>query len=157
MATDNPNGFRVERLLGGGCGSTPTEWAKTAANVDVAAGDALIWSSGYLDVATATDSPIAGVSLMDITGESGVNKDIAYVPATDEVIFSAQCSGAPAVSVRGTAVDIEGSSGSMEVNEDSTSNAAVFQVIGLVDGYSWDETNARVEGVFSKSGWNGRS
>ncbi len=157
MATDNPNGFRLERILGGASGAGAVEHAETAADTDIAAGDALIWSSGYLDVATASDAEIAGVSLEDITGESGVNKDIAYVPATEMTIFSAQCSGTPTVSHRGTTVDIEGSSGSMEVNEDSTSGGQVFRVQGIVSGYSWGNANARVYGVFQKSGWTGRS
>ena len=149
-------GFKVWRVTGGSTGAAPTEYGETVADTDIARGDALTMSSGYLQPAGAAAGTVVGVALEDITGESGVNKKIAFVPAFESVLFSAECSGSPAVTTRYTTVDIEGGTGAQQINEDATSNP-VFRILGLEDGYSWGDSNARVYGVFSATGFSGRS
>ena len=46
------------------------------------------------------------------------------------MVFEGQCSGDSAANLVGTAVDIEGATGVMEVNEDATTED-VIQIVGL--------------------------
>jgi hypothetical protein len=153
---DLPNGFRAVMTTGGH--SPPIFTAYTTSNLTVAPGDALtMLSTGVLDIATATSAAIFGVCQSKITGETGVRKKCLYVPAADDIIFEGQCSGTFTPSNVGESVDIEGTTGIMEINENAQS-VGVARLIGLsgeVDNAAG--ANARVFFTWTKTQWNGQS
>lgn len=127
---DNPNGFRAEFTITGT--RIPVLTEQTKVNVTLHIGDALIKdpATGLLDIALATSSAIYGFSVCDVVGEAGVSKDVSFVPATKDIVFSGQCSGTYSVALSGDDVDIEGTTGIMEINEDS-STYGVVHILGL--------------------------
>lgn len=153
---DLPNGFRAVMCAGGRV--PPIFTANTTSNLTVAPGDALtILSTGVLDIATASSAAIFGVCQSKITGEAGVQKKCLYVPAADDIIFEGQCSGTFTPVNVGESVDIEGTTGIMEINENATS-LAVARLIGLAGGVeNAAGANARVWFTWTKSQWNGQS
>jgi hypothetical protein len=151
---DKPAGFRVAMMPG----EFPVLTAKLTANVSVSPGDALIMqSTGLLDIALAASATIWGVCQSKITGAAGVTPDCLYVPALPTIVFSGQCSGTYALTINGTSVDIEGTTGIMEINENAVATA-VARVIGLEPGLmNAVGLNSRVQFIWTKSQFTGQA
>lgn len=153
---DNPNGFKVAKTLSGS--PIPMFTFYTTSNLSLNPGDAVVMlSTGVLNIADATSAAIFGVAQSKITGETGVQKKCLVVPASRDLIFSGQCSGTFTPVNVGEAVDIEGSTGAMEINENAQS-VGVAQLIGLEPGLeNANGANARVLFVWKKSQWDGQA
>jgi hypothetical protein len=152
---DNPNGFRFVRSLTGGTASPIIYTGEVAASQTIAAGDALAVSSGQIIIATATSGAILGVATEAVTVASGATGTIHYVPALSHYVFEGQCSGTFAQSIMYSTVDIEGTTGIMEVNE----NATTEQVLTIIDllrtPLNTIGANSRVEFVWTRSAFMG--
>lgn len=151
--TDNPHGFVPYKMDGGG--TFPLYVGTLQTSVTVTEGDALGLLSGYVVLADATSTAILGVAAQSITGAAATYPTIKYVPALESITFTGQCSGNLTQGLIGAAVDIEGTTGIMEVNEDATSLAVVK--ILKVKGGSALGTNAEVEFKFVKSDFTGQA
>jgi hypothetical protein len=128
--------------------------AKT--NTDIAIGDALVKDTtyGYLRPASAASTAIWGVAQEEVTGAAGVTPNIPYIPALADCVFSGVSSGTTTAGMIGEEVDIEGSSGSMLINEDA-STTDVVRLIGLKKGNS-HESSTTLEFVWNVSSFDGR-
>lgn len=151
---DKPAGFRVASMPG----CFPVFTAKLKSNVSVSPGDALIMqSTGALDIATASSAAIFGVSQSKITAIAATQQDCLYVPALPTILFSGQCSGTFTPVNVGESVDIEGTTGIMEVNEDAQSVGCV-RIVGLEGNVkNANGANARVLFVWNKSQFTGQA
>lgn len=151
---DNPNGFRWVKSLVGGVNNPEILKMEAAGSQTIAVGDAVILSSGYVAIAASNSGLIHGVAASPVTS-STQGDEILVIPATPWNVFEGQCSGTYAVTVRGTAVDIEGTTGIMEINEDATTEK-VAQVIGeLGDPNNSVGANTRVLFTFVRSSFTG--
>lgn len=136
MARDNARGFKWTGSLVGGVAGPRTRAFRMAASTTITEGDAVIFSSGYLDVATATSGTIAGVAVESKTTGAGENPFILMIPALPFYLWTANTSGTPTQAMVGTLVDIEGATGAMEVDEDA-STEDVVQIIDIDrDGFT---------------------
>lgn len=142
--TDNPNGFKWVKTIGS---NTPYVDYVTLGGT-VTAGDALVFSAGACTIALSNSGLIHGVA-----AESGVSSDvIMFYPAIPQNVFEAQCSGTySAASHLGAAVDLEGTTGIQEVNEDSA-NEDVCKIMELKPG-SEEGANSRVYVTFPRSSY----
>jgi hypothetical protein len=138
---DNPNGFTFVKSL---TGHAELWQGQVAVNNTVAKGDALIadGTAGQLDIAVATSPQLMGIAAHAVTASATVVQNIQYYPALPWYIFEGQCSGTFATTMINTAVDIEGTTGIMEVNENATTED-VIQIIGY-DPNSAVGANTRV-------------
>lgn len=151
---DKPSGFRVAQNPG----SFPVYTANTKSNLSLNPGDALIMlSNGTLDIATAASTAIFGVCQSKITAVAATQQKCLYVPTLPTIVFSGQCSGTFTPVNVGEAVDIEGTTGIMEINEDAQSTGVV-RLIGLEGGINnANGANARVLFIWNKSQFTGQS
>lgn len=142
---DNPSGFKWIRSPGS---SVPLVDTCVLAGT-VAKGDALVnGGAGTHTIALSSSGTIHGVA-----AEAGVSGDtILFYPAGPQNEFEAQCSGTYAATIVGYAVDIEGTTGIQEVDEDATTEK-VFQVTGYNDNDSVG-ANTRVRGFFVRASYN---
>lgn len=132
---DNPNGFTFEYSMAG-MGSERLVKGTLAASNTVAKGDALIESgvtAGQLAIAASNSGLLMGVAAEAATVGAGATTDLYFYPAVPWYVFSGQCSGTYATTIRYSAVDIEGTTGIMEVNEDATTELVIY-IIGELDG-----------------------
>lgn len=133
--TDNPNGFRFMRDLGGRSGSPVVERIQIDTDQTVAKGDALeIGTDGYGEIWSSTDAQVLGVALEAAAGDTDTRPWVSYIPALPEYVFSGQCSGTPSQTKINEAVQIEGSTGAMEINEDAVADSdqgAQVRILGL--------------------------
>lgn len=151
---DNPNGFRWVKSLVGSANTPEIVTMKLAASQTIAIGDALTVSSGFVAIATSSSGTILGVADSSCTS-SAEGDPIMVIPATPWNVFEAQCSGTYSAAIRFTDVDIEGTTGIMEVNENTTTEK-VFHVIGESGDYNNSiGANTRVLGIFKKSAYLG--
>ncbi len=154
--TDNPNGFKLVRNT---TGQPYTVSLPIAASQTIAKGDAVIISSGLIEIAVATSPLIHGVAAESVTSGGSVTRaddQILIYPAIPSNIFSGQCSGDSTAALVGTAVDIEGTTGIMEINENATTED-VAQIVGLESDVSDDlalGTNDRVHFIWLRSSYN---
>jgi len=150
---DNPNGFRWVKSLSGR--NKPIIESQTiTTGQTIAAGDAVIIASGLLSIAEATSGLIHGVAIESVT-TSAAGATLLYIPALPTEVFEGQCSGTYTAAIRYTAVDIEGTTGVMEINENAT-DEAVAQVIGeLGDPNNSIGANTRVLFTFVRSSYSG--
>ena len=148
---DYPNGFKAIAPAGT---ALPLYTYNTKSNLSLSPGDAVIlMSTGVVDIATASSAAILGVCQSKVTGETGVQKQVAVVPAYKDILFSGQCSGDYSPVNAGESVDIEGTTGIMEINENAQS-AGVARIVGLEGGIdNAVGTNARVLFTWAKSQW----
>ena len=114
--TDNPNGFMCVKS---DFGPIKIEEGLVATGQTITKGDALIISSGLIQIAVATSGAIYGVAAESVTS-AAAGSNIKFIPALPWYIFEGQCSGSFAVTHRGGTADIEGTTGIMEVNEDAS-------------------------------------
>jgi hypothetical protein len=146
---DNPKGFKWAYNITG-AQNCPVD--SCTLNGTVAAGDSLVIASGVCTIGLTTSALIHGVAL-----QAGVTGDaILFVPALPDVVFEGQCSGTyAATSHEHVTVDIEGTTGIQEINEDSTSYP-VANIVKLVP-IQGNATglNARVYFTFAASSYTG--
>lgn len=150
---DNPNGFRALQTTSGSKPQVLSGYTKTGVTLNP--GDAIIvdGTTGLIDIATSSSTAIYGVCQSKVTGETGVSKRVNFIPASRDVIFEGQCSGTLTQATIGDTCDIEGTTGIMEINEDSTTTNVV-RIIGLSDRPGNDlGANARVKFTFVGSQW----
>lgn len=147
--TDNPNGFRVVKTLSGGPAyiiEVPVATTQTLAK-----GDAVYLSSGQVTIATSGTGSIFGVMAEDSASQTA-NTLVKVYAACEDNVFEGQCSGTFARSIIGTSVDLEGTTGIMEVNEDGTTED-IFRIIG----WNPNDTvgaNTRVRFIIARSSFN---
>lgn len=150
--TDNPHGFKVYQVLGLGS-VAPLRYVTLDTNITITEGDAIkLEADGYANIAETTNA-ILGIAAESVTGAAGTRPTIAYTPAADNIIFSAQTSGDAEQTDVGENIPLEGSTGEMELNEDGSDGA--FYVIGLKPGSEWG-TNAELLVKVVKSQWTGQ-
>jgi len=151
---DNPNGFSFRK--NGQGGTTPLILTGiVATSQTIAKGDAIILASGLIQIAVATSGQLYGIANESIVS-SAAGATMTFIPAAPGYIFSGQGSGTPTQAMLGTAVDIEGATGVMEINE----NAVVEKVIQLVgvdpDVENALGANARMLFTVARSQYTGR-
>ena len=153
---DRPSGFRAVANLGGG--AIPMYPATVASNVSLAPGDAIIMlSGGNVTIATSSSTGILGVCQTPITAIAATTQKILYVPAMDGIVFEGQCSGTYTPVNAGESVDIEGTTGIMEINEDAQSTG-VARLLRLADELdNANGANARVQFTWARSQWHGQA
>ena len=151
---DLPNGFTA--VMKGG-DAPPIYTAYTKSNISLSPGDALIMlSGGTLDIAIASSTAIWGVCQSKITAVAATKQKCLYIPASPDIIFEGQCSGTFTPVNVGESVDIEGTTGIMEINENAQVTG-VARLIGLAGGVkNADGANARVWFTWCKSQWTGQ-
>jgi len=152
---DNPNGFRFVKSLVGGT-NTPERLRYTVTTGQtIAKGDAVIAASGLVSVAASNSGTILGVADESVTTAAAGTK-IDIIPALPWYVFEGQCSGTYSDAVRFTTVDIEGTTGIMEINENATTEQ-VARVIGeLGDPNNSIGANSRVLFTWVRSDFDGR-
>lgn len=147
--TDNPNGFNVVKTLSGG---PPTiVEVPVATTQTLAKGDPVYLSSGQVTIAASSTGAIFGVMAQDAASLTA-NTLVKVYAACENNIFEGQCSGTFARSIIGTSVDIEGTTGIFEINENATTEL-VARIIGW---NSNDEVgaNTRVQFIWARSSFN---
>ena len=146
---DNANGFKL--ISSGSQGPVMASRALASAQT-IAKGDAVIDDgNGLVAIAIATSPHLLGVSIAG--GTTASLTDLKFVAAVPWNIFEGQCSGTYTATMRFTAVDIEGATGVMEVNENATTED-VIQIIG--ENPSQDTVvglNSRVWFIILRSYW----
>ena len=155
---DYPYGFIPYSVQGFG-GAVPTDVGQLEASTTIHKGDALIRNAnGYIAPAAADSAAILGVAAHDATAGASEHPDVLFYPAIDDIVFCGQCSGTLTQALLGTSVDIEGSSGSMEINEDAASTVdsptGVARLLRLKPGSELG-ANAEVLFVWAKSQYTG--
>lgn len=153
---DAPNGFQPEYLMGGG-GAIPLMSVLLSSNTGCKIGDPIaLLTTGLATVGSATSTEILGVAQETVTAVAATRKNVKVAVALENAVFSGQCSGNCLITRIGEDVDIEGSTGIFEINEDASS-IDIARIIGLkpVSGNAWG-TNARVLFVWQKSAFSGR-
>lgn len=150
---DNAYGFKFQRRMNGS-GVAPMVTKQADTNTAIAAGDPVaLGTNGYLVVASAASTALYGVAAHAITAATGENKDVMVIAALPDVIFCGQSSGDAQITKRGEAVDIEGSTGAFEINENASSTG-VLQILDLKPGSEWG-TNAELLFMVKESQFTG--
>jgi len=124
----------------------PTTRTFTAgASQTIKVGDPVTLSNGNVVKATAASTSLLGVAASNVTTGAGQTAEILVWVGDDRTEFYGQCSGAPAATVLGTAVDIEidSTTGEPRVNED-TNSVGHLLITGIHPGNNWGETGAIV-------------
>lgn len=99
----------------------------TASGTTIAKGDALDWSSGYLQRATSGTTEVRLVAMEDVVTAGGAHEDILCI-VTDGVQFEGSTAGNSAVADRGTYYDLT----DHDTLNDDASSSDVFYVIDVV-------------------------
>ena len=151
---DNPNGFLFRK--NGQGGTTPLILRGiVATGQTIKKGDAIILASGLIQIAVATSPLIYGFANESVTS-SAAGAKLGFIPAAPGYIFSGQCSGTATQAMLGTAVDIEGTTGIMEINENATTEK-VLQLVGVdPDVENALGLNARMLFTVARSQYTGR-
>ena len=150
---DYPSGFKFyANLIGTG---TPMFAGKLVSNVLVSSGDALYATAGYLTPTATTDVHVAGVAVTRQATSVTVNVSMLFYPAADWVVFSGQTSCTMTQAKIWTLMDIEGTRGIQEINENATSNQNVL-AIGFEPNTSIG-AQSRVLFTWAKSKFTGKA
>lgn len=150
---DNPNGFSCVMTLSGGA---PTRLSyTTAASQSIKKGDAVSLSlaTSLVTLANSVTPRLFGVAAHDVTTTAADERyPLLVYPFDSNNVFEAQCSGTFSLARIGSSVDIEGTTGIQEVNEDAT----VEQVLRIIGYNPLSEigANARVWVTGARSQFN---
>lgn len=152
---DRPNGFTAVAPDGL---TLPMYEFYTQSNLTLNPGDAVIMNSnGTVNIASAASTAIFGVCQSKVTAIAATKQKVLVIPANPNIVFSGQCSGTYTPVNAGESVDIEGTTGIMEINEDAQS-VGVARIIGLEGGINNAAgANARVLFTWNKSQWTGQA
>lgn len=112
-----------------------------AVSQTVVKGDALEWSSGYLQVGTTTSTDIRFVSLEDVTTGAAAHTECQVLPV-EGVEFEADTDDVVSIADLGTYADLATKA---TINPDSSTYDA-FYIDEIVDGAA--ETSKKVRGHF---------
>lgn len=156
---NNPNGFIFVKSLVGSDAS-PVIWeAEVAASQTIAIGDALAITSGQVVIAASSSAQLLGFAVEAIVVAGGATGIISFIPALPHYVFQGQCSGTFAQSIMFTGVDIEGTTGIMEINENATTEVVVRPIALSKVTYAGTANtiglNSRVDFVVQKSVFTG--
>ena len=136
---DNPDGCKPYGLFGQFSASFGA--FEAAASQTIVEGDPVKFDgSRQIVIAGATDSQILGFARTAVTSSSA--GDLIYVYNDPNAVYQCQCSGTFAITMIGTDVDLEGTTGIFEVNE----NATTYKPVKIV-GYNHSDSvgaNTRV-------------
>lgn len=126
--TDNPHGFVYERNLDGG--SAPTLKVLLKSNVSVTKGDEIsLETTGLADLATAAQSPVAGIAAESIVGAATARANLLVYDPAPNVVFSCQADSGTSQTMFGKSLDVVASTGAFEL--DSSSSGGKWRVVGL--------------------------
>ena len=114
----------------------------SAVSQTIVKGDALIWSSGYLAVATSTTEDVYAIALEDVTTDATTHTDMLVLPV-DGIRFEADCDDVASVADRGTRCDLADED---LLNPDATSEGVflIDEIVGTA------EVSKVVRGKFSR-------
>ena len=117
---DNPNGFRAD-----GAPGQITNY-ETAASQTIAIGDMVtLDASSQVIIATSTSDNLLGMAASSVSASSA-GDNIAVYDHPDQA-YIGQCSGTYAITLNDAEVDLEGTTGIMEINE----NASLKRVLRI--------------------------
>ncbi len=122
---DNPNGCLPSTFFGQGQ-ATFAAYEAAAAQTIVEGDPVKLDGSGQVVIATAADSSLLGFAKSAVSASTV--GDTIYIYNNPSQVFQCQCSGTFAITLMGSAVDLEGSTGIFEVNE----NASVTKAVRIV-------------------------
>lgn len=132
--TDRPNGFRPVEGHWNGAISVPHVWPASS-GATIARGDMVyLDSAGRIAIATSSTAAVIGVAATPVSAAAA--GDSIWVFDDPNQVFEGQCSGSGALADPYTCAtstscfDLEGTTGIMEINEDSSSYD-IIQVIGV--------------------------
>jgi len=157
--TNNPNGFKAVKLLGGGHAGFPVFTGLTKSNLALSPGDAIIMlTNSTLDKAVVGSAAILGVCQSLVTAVAATRKAITYIPAMDGIVWSGQFGKdmSAANPNWGTSYDINGATGVMLLT--NATGQGVARVLMLEPGLD-NAAGAynRVLFVWNKSQWSGQA
>jgi|TARA_R100001530_G_scaffold135759_1_gene113818 hypothetical protein len=118
---DNPNGFKCVKS---DTGIIQIEEGLVATGQTITKGDALIITSGLIQIAVATSPQLYGIAAESVTS-AAAGSNIKFIPALPIYVFEGQTSGTYAATDRADLCDIEGATGVMEVNEDGATEDVI--------------------------------
>ena len=152
--TNNPNGFKALKMLGGG--TMPVFTGMTKSNVALTAGDALIMlTNGTLDIALVGSTQIMGVSQSTVTATAATRKALLYIPSVENILWSAQWVGTTAANL-GTSFGISGATGAQLLT--NAASQGVARILGLEPALNNAQgTYNRMVFVWNKSQWSGQA
>jgi len=103
----------------------------TASSTTIAKGDALVFSSGYLTPATATDTSACPIVIAeeDVTTASGAHEEIKGLLVDPTMEFIVDCDDATAQSQVGTSVKFKD-----KATADNGTTGGNLKIIGLLPG-----------------------
>lgn len=129
---DRAHGFKYEYSLAGPA-AIPFK-VSIASNQTLAKGDAIArQTNGLIAIATSSSTAIWGVMAhAKTTAATATGTGYAY-PALPTTVFSGQCSGDFEQTDIGESVDIEGTTGIMELNENASSTG-VARIVAKKSG-----------------------
>lgn len=151
--TDSAFGFRFESVVGGG--AAPIRRCLLKSATAVTKGDELsLETTGLVDLATATQSPVAGIAAETVTAAATSNQEILVYDVGPDVVFSVQADSLTAVSDIGESFDVVASTGAYEL--DSSTSSGKWRLIGLkrVANNAWG-SHAQVLVTCEESAWFG--
>lgn len=151
---NNPNSFSLSRS---DYGQAVVVHYPVAASQTIAKGDAVILTSGLVNIGLAGSGALLGIAAASAVTGGSVTRTADTIPvwvALPGHVFEGQCEGDSVAATLGATADIIGATGVMEVDE----NASVEDVIQIVrlrsdyDPINYDiGTNDRVEFVIIRS------
>jgi hypothetical protein len=151
---DYPNGFKWVK------GPLIRNHYQVNTSQGIKKGDMVVLSSGKVSLAASNSGALLGVAdAAKTTGGSVTAADtIEVICGAEGTVFQGQCSGNSAVALIGTDVDIEGTTGIMEVDENATTEQ-VIRVVEIPDttdlGVNALGANGRVNFIIKRSQFNG--
>lgn len=140
---DAPNGFKYIK------GTLLISHMGVAATQVIKKGDWIVEdTNGYAALAVLTSGQLLGIATQNVntTGVAAGATDIEYIVALPTTVFQGQCSGTLTQTMLMSDVDIEGTTGIMEVNE----NAVVEQVLRIVEIPDTTDAGPNVVGLNSR-------
>jgi hypothetical protein len=147
---DSAHGFIVEGSFVPGAG-IPFWKGRVKAGQTFTIGDPVRFSSGQLRICTAADI-VAGVAA-EACASLTEGTEVLFVPALPHIFFSAQTSGDYSNGLLFALVDMEGTTGIFEVNEDANTNKTL-RIIGRKDVGNTSSGNwCEVLVTFAESQW----
>ncbi len=134
----SPYGFSIFKTLNGY--SPAVVEMPMAASQTIAAGDAVIKNSdGYIAIAVENSSTsLYGVALTGAVTSASQNTKILIAVFDSNTVFVGYCSGNSAQTLVGLEVDIDGATGTFQIDENATTQA----LLHLIDIHPTDDLGA---------------
>lgn len=113
-----------------------------AVSQTIVKGDALVWSSGYLAVASSTSEDIYAIAMEDVSTSDSEHTECLVLPV-DGIEFEGDCDAVASITDIGTRCDLATKA---TLNPDATTEK-VFLITGII---GTAEVSKRVRGKFSR-------